>query len=108
MRIMCSAPISTAGRKRLSKTGRDQACGHIDCAEGVHRHAGYKKSASASMEEAKKLLQTAKDKKKGAAADVQQAEALLQKAVSLFDGFDYFDAARFAGAAKEWANYIQK
>ncbi len=69
---------------------------------------GYKKTAGATIEEVKKLMQTAKGQNKGAAADVQQADALLQKAVALYDAFDYLDAAHFSNAAKQWANYLLK
>ncbi len=68
----------------------------------------YRKSAGAAIEEAKGLLQKAKDAKKGAAADVAQADTLLQKAQAFYAGYDYLDASRFANAAKEWAAYVQK
>jgi len=69
---------------------------------------GYKKSSSATIEDVKKMMQTVKDTKAGSAADIQQAEDLLQKAISFYDGYNYFDAARFSSAAKEWASYIME
>ncbi len=68
----------------------------------------YRKSAGAAVEEAKALLQKASEAGKGAAVDVEQANALLQKAQAFYAGYDYFDASRFANAAKEWATYLLK
>jgi ABC-type nitrate/sulfonate/bicarbonate transport system substrate-binding protein len=68
----------------------------------------YKKSAGTAIEEAKALLQKASETKKGVAADVEQTGTLLKRAQAFYAGYNFFDASRFANAAKEWATFIQK